>query len=197
MTYVVALTGGMGSGKSTAANFFADLGVPIIDTDQIARDLVTPSQPALLQIIQKFGKSILQPNGELDRFAMREIIFNHPDYKLWLENLLHPLIREKVKAAISKVNYPYCIVVIPLLAEHYHDYQKIIDHIINIDVSEDKQILRAALRDQNPESLIKKMLESQVTRQDRIKIADTVLHNNDNVEALQNKIKELHLFFLK
>ncbi|MCS5710826.1 dephospho-CoA kinase [Candidatus Berkiella aquae] len=197
MTYVVALTGGIGSGKSTAAQFFADFGVPIIDADLIAREVVKPQTPAFEQILAKWGASIRLPNGELNRSLLREHIFTHPADKIWLENLLHPLIQIEIKDAIQKVQYPYCIVVIPLLAEHYADYQAIIDHVIVIDAKPSQQHMRTIERDQASSELIEKMIAEQASPAQRLKIAQTVLTNDDTLSQLKKKVSDLHTVLLK
>lgn len=197
MTYVVALTGGIGSGKSTVANFFAALGVPIIDADLIARDLVKPNTPAYQAIVARWGDDILLPNGELNRPVLREHIFNNPSDKIWLENLLHPLIRETITKDIQKIDSPYCIVVIPLLAEHYSHYQAMINEVIVIDVTPEQQLARTMARDPSSASLIERILASQSTRIDRLKIAQTVLSNQEELATIEKKVFDLHTMLLK
>lgn len=197
MTYVVALTGGIGSGKSTVAQFFADLGVPIIDADIIARELVRPHMPAYQQILAKWGSAILQPNGELNRPLLREHIFTYPADKIWLENLLHPLIQTEIQNAIQKVQYPYCIVVIPLLAEHYADYQAMINHVIVVEAQPSQQHIRVVERDQASADLIEKMIAEQASPAQRLKIAQTILTNDDTLSQLEKKVSDLHTILLK
>lgn len=192
MTFVVAITGGMGCGKSAVAQFFSDLGVPVIDADQIARDLVAKGQRALADIIKHFGPKILKSDGELNRGLLREIIFNHPEEKKWLEGLLHPLIYQTLADKISEINYTYCITVIPLLTEQYALYQKLIDYVVLIDASEEQQLAWVTKRDSCSNALIKKMIYSQATPQERLKIADTVLLNNSTLEELKKKVLNLH-----
>lgn len=197
MTYVVALTGGIGSGKSTVANFFAELGVPIIDADIIARELVKPATPAYQQIVKKWGNTLLLANGELNRSLLRERIFSQPDAKIWLENLLHPLIREQIQLLIQSVQAPYCIVVIPLLAEHYADYQAIIDMVLVIDASPLQRQLRALQRDDVSVSLIQKMIASQASTAERKRISDEVIVNEGDLISLKIKVTDLHNKLLK
>jgi dephospho-CoA kinase len=197
MTYVVALTGGIGSGKSTVANYFASLGVPIIDADLIARDLVKPHTSAYQAIVEQWGNGILLPNGELNRVLLREHIFNNPNDKIWLENLLHPLIREAIKKDIQKIQSPYCLVVIPLLAEHYSHYQAMINEVIVIDVMPEQQLARTLGRDPSSASLVKKIMAAQSTRIDRLKIAQTLLSNQEELASIEKKVLDLHTKLLK
>ncbi len=197
MTYVVALTGGIGSGKSTVANYFASLGVPIIDADLIARDIVKPHTNAYQAIVEHWGNEILLANGELNRPLLREHIFNHPSDKIWLENLLHPLIREAIKKDIQKVESPYCVVVIPLLAEHYSHYQAMINEVIVIDVTPEQQLARTLARDPSSASLVEKIMASQSTRIDRLKIAQTCLSNQEELTSIEKKVFDLHTKLLK
>ncbi|HRE32804.1 MAG TPA: dephospho-CoA kinase [Candidatus Berkiella sp.] len=197
MIYVVALTGGIGSGKSTVVQFFANLDVPIIDADIIAREVVKPHTQAFQQIIAKWGSTILAPNGELNRSVLREHIFTNPDDKIWLENLLHPLIQTEIKDTIQKVQYPYCIVVIPLLAEHYADYKAMIDHVIVVEAKPSQQQMRTIERDQASSELIEKMIAQQASPAQRLKIAQTVLTNNDTLSQLEKKVYDLHTILLK
>jgi dephospho-CoA kinase len=197
MTFVVALTGGIGSGKSTVSGYFSELGVPVIDADIIAFDLVKKETPAYQQIVQKWGMSVLQADGELNRQALRERIFTHNADKVWLENLLHPLIREAIINAIKAVQAPYCLVVIPLLAEHYESYAKILDHIIVIDANIEQQYQRTLARDRASPVLIQKMMQSQTTASNRANIADTILSNEGDLTALKKKVVDLHRILLK
>lgn len=196
MTYIVGLTGGIGSGKSTVAEFFREVGAPIIDADVIARTLVAPGKPAYEAIAHHFGPSILEPDSTINRHLLREIIFQHLEEKKWLEELLHPLIFHVFRNEISKITYPYCIVVVPLLAEHFSLYKNDFDHVIVIDTTETHQLNWAAKRDHCSESLIKKIILTQATREERLSIANTVLSNKSNLETLKNKVKDLHHLFL-
>ncbi|MFI4938695.1 MAG: dephospho-CoA kinase [Candidatus Berkiellales bacterium] len=188
--YIVALTGGIGCGKTTATNYFAQLGVPIIDTDLLAREVVLPSNSLLSKIVQHFGQSILL-NGELNRAALRNIIFENPDEKKWLEALLHPAIDQLIQEEIAKINYPYCIVVIPLLTEHFERYRPWIDHVLVVDATEEQQISRAQARDPNY-PLLSKMIQAQASRESRLKIADTVISNSGSISELKSQILNFH-----
>lgn len=191
----IGLTGGIGSGKTTVANFFAELGITVIDTDQLARDVVAPDMPAFQKILVHFGKHILNAAGQLDRKKLRSIIFNDPQQKLWLEKLLHPLIRAEMKTAITNAKSPYCIAVIPLLAET--EPNPIIDHVLVVDAFEDQQIERAIKRDQMTPEQIMAIMKTQVNREKRLSIANDVIYNDKNLEHLKQQVLELHHKYLK
>lgn len=197
MTYRIGLTGGIGSGKTEVTRYFETLGVPVIDADKIAHELLSPGNPALTKVIQRFGTGLLQQNGELNRAALREIIFQNSEDKKWLEHLLHPLINQTISYRLGQVHDKYCIVVIPLLAEHFENYQHLLDHVIVIDVNEQLQVERATARDKSGGQLIRKIIHSQAERQKRLSIADTILTNNGSLEELKNKIKNLHTSIVK
>lgn len=197
MTYRIGLTGGIGCGKTEVAQCFAALGVPIIDADKIAHELLSPGHSALTQVIERFGTKLLQHDGQLNRTALRDIIFQNLDDKRWLEKLLHPLINQTIFYRLGQIHDKYCIVVIPLLAEHFENYQHVLDHVIAIDVSEQLQIERAIARDKSHSELIKKIIHSQADRQKRLSIADTVITNNGSLQELKNKVKDLHKSILK
>lgn len=194
MSYVVALSGGIASGKSTVANLFAQLGVPIIDADIIARQVVEKGSIALNKITDYFGHTVLQPNGELDRAQLRNIVFNQPDQLLWLNNLLHPIIRQETEKQLQVATAPYVLWVVPLLIEN--QLQNKPDRILIVDVNDDMQIERLKKRDKIDENLAKKMLSSQVSNQVRLSYADDVIHNNLSYEDLQSQVSLLHEKYL-
>jgi dephospho-CoA kinase len=195
MTYKVILTGGIGTGKTTTAEIFASFGVPIIDADVIAKECVLPSEPAFGQIIHRWGLGILQEDGNLNRQKIRKMIFNNPEDKKWLENLLHPIIFDQIINKIEQVSYPYCLIIVPLLAEDYARFKPIIDYVIVMDAHEDQQLAWASMRDKNPKSLIKKIIQCQTSREKRLQLADTVLVNDGTLVELKEKITELHRLF--
>ncbi len=197
MTFIIGLTGGLGSGKSTTADYFKALGVPIIDADVIAKSLVAKGTPALKSIVEHFGSDILLDNGELNRSALREIIFEKNDEREWLQALLHPAIQKNVQEQVEQVKAPYCIVVIPLLAENFAAYQHLLDHIIVVQASEYLQISRVSTRDKTPQNTIKKMLDAQASPAQRLMIAQSTLHNTGSLEDLAQMVKTLHLGFLQ
>lgn len=197
MTYKIGLTGSIGSGKSAVTQFFSELGVPIIDADKISRELVSPGHTPLTKIIERLGPRFILPNGELNRQALRELVFNDPKQKRWLEQLLHPLIYHAITQQLNQIQDKYCIVVIPLLAENFEKYQSLLDHVIVIDANESQQLTRAASRDKSNPIDIQKILQSQSSRHKRLSIADTVIYNDGSLEELKNKIINLHQSILK
>ena len=194
--YVVAVTGAMGSGKSMTAEIFASMGVPIIDADKIARELVVQGEPAFAQMVEHWGLGILQENGDLDRHHLRELIFTNIEDRKWLEALLHPAIFKMIVQKISEVTFPYCLVIVPLLEEDYPRYKPIVDYVIVMDAPEEQQIARVAARDPSSETLIRKIIHSQASQAARLKIADTVIKNDGTLMELRNQIKHLHSSFL-
>lgn len=187
---VIGLTGGIGSGKSTVSDLFAQLGVPIIDTDVIAKELTQKNQPALQVIVKHLGESILNTDGSLNRQQLRKHIFNNQPERHWLENLLHPLIRERVQQQLQAINAPYVIVVIPLL----HDRAKFdyVNRVLVVDAPETLQIKRACQRDNMNEKLAQAILDNQISRQDRLALADDVIVNDKTLDALKKQVELLH-----
>lgn len=192
---VVGLTGGIGSGKSTVAQLFADLGAPIIDTDQLARDVVKPGTKALSEIAKHFGDNVISDDGSLNRKKCRQLVFEDNSKRLWLEQLLHPLIRAETQKQLKELQTPYCIVVIPLLAEN-HPYPNI-DRVLVVDISEENALLRASQRDQSSPDQIKAIMHSQATREQRLAIADDIIDNNTNQSNLAIKVSTLHALYIK
>lgn len=191
---VIGLTGGIGSGKSTVAKLFAEHGVPVIDADQIARELTQPKQPALSKIIRHFGREILQKDGALDRTQLRKIIFHDPQQRGWLEKLLHPLIQRKIKEQIKTFSAPYCITVIPLLFE-VKPYP-FIDRILVVDTPEYLQIARITSRDKLAKPHIEAILETQVKRDHRLAEAHDIISNEGSLASLIPQVEKLHQFYL-
>ncbi len=195
MTYVVALTGGICSGKSTITQYFQALNIPIIDADVIARDIVAPNTLCLAKIVSHFGEAVLS-NQQLHRSKLRHIIFNNPDEKQWLENLLHPVIFQKIKDNIQAMTQPYCIVAIPLLAESYDKYKNIVDSVLVVDVPTSTQVQRLMQRDQSSESEARKIILSQARPEIRLKIADETLTNNADLATLKQSVIQLNQKYL-
>ncbi|MDT8404335.1 dephospho-CoA kinase [Sulfuriflexus sp.] len=191
---VIGLTGGIASGKSAAAEHFAALGVPVIDADQIARELVEPGKPALERICERFGKSILLDNGELNRPSLREIIFKDARARHDLEAILHPLIRETIIQRIDELDAPYCIVVIPLLAES-GDWA-MLDRRLVIDCPEDLQLARLQQRDRLDPEQAERILAAQASREQRKAIADDIIDNSHDLAHLQRAVERLHKKYL-
>ena len=194
MPYVVALSGGIASGKSTIADLFAKLGVPIIDADIIARQVVQPGSYAFNQIVKHFSQEILLANGELDRSQLREIIFNNEHERLWLNNLLHPIIQQETQTQIAMQSKIYLIWVVPLLIENnLHTWA---DRVLIIDTSFSLQLERLVKRDNISESLAKKMIQSQVSLKKRLSYADDIIVNDGNLSSLTTQVNLLHQQYL-
>ena len=190
MAYVIGLTGGIGSGKTTVSTLFQKLGVPIIDADVIAHDITKKNTPAYKTILAHFGKTILQEDQTLDRKKLRDIIFQNPTEKKWLENLLHPMIRTAIKESVSQVKTPYCLCVIPLLVESA-DYP-FLDRILVIDTHLKTQLARVKARDHHSDAFIKKIIGSQASNAARLKIADDIIVNNGDIAFLEKEVRHLH-----
>ena len=191
----IGLTGGIASGKSAVASEFARLGVPVIDLDVLARALVEPGQPALADIVTRFGKGILAPDGTLDRRQLRERIFNHPADKQALEAILHPAIRAEQQKLASQLGGPYQIHVVPLLVENQS--QGLYGRILVVDCNRTTQLARLVKRDGITPELAEQILAAQAGRDERMKIADDVLDNNGSVRELPEKIALLHRHYLQ
>ena len=196
MTLKVGLTGGIGSGKSSAVDGFRALGITIIDADQIAKSIVAPGESALQRIADCFGAEILLSNGELNRKALKDIVFNDPEALKKLENILHPQIRLEIENQISRLeSEPYIIIDIPLLVEK--NYQKILDYIIVVDCLPEQQIERVRQRDKLNDASIQTIMQTQASREDRNKAATHILDNSSNKASLLEQIKTLHDTFLR
>lgn len=191
----IVLTGGIASGKTTVSDLFAQLGVPIIDTDQISREMVEPGKPALSKIVKEFGSEILLPNGQLNRAAMRDIIFSDLQAKSNLEEILHPGIAELVFTRVEKVTASYCILVIPLYFES-NSYSWV-DYVLVVDVPEPVQLARVMKRDQIDKKQAEAILTHQASRDERLSIADFVLENDLELKDLRKQVVNLHKYFLK
>lgn len=191
----VALTGGIASGKSTVAVLFAQLGVPVIDMDALARELVAPGTTLLGQVLARFGEQVRAPDGALDRRALRELVFRNADARHELEALLHPAIRARAAELAAAVHAPYLIIVIPLLAEagYASDY----DRVLVVDCDEPLQRLRLAQRDGGSAELIDAALRAQAPRAARLALATEVIDNNGGLAALAPRVRELHARYLE
>lgn len=189
----LGLTGGIGSGKSAAADCFAALGVPLVDADVVARDVVAPGEPALARIVEHFGPDVLTAEGTLNRAALRQIIFTAAAEKQWLESLLHPLIRERIQRQLARAQDagpPYVLLVSPLLFETGQD--QLVDAVIVVDVDEALQLERASRRDHADRAQIRRIIDSQMARDERVARADYRLDNSGDLAALKAQVNKLH-----
>jgi len=190
----VGLTGGIGSGKSTVANLFKQLGVSVIDTDEIAHQISSPDGPAYPAIVEQFGADILSADNTINRKKLAGIVFNTKKRKQQLEAILHPLIWLIVEQQAQEASSPYCIIVVPLLIEGQH--QKRFNNILVIDSDESLQIDRATSRDNRSEEDIQAIINNQVSREQRLASADHIIINNDNLSTLNAEVQKLHEEFL-
>ncbi len=193
--YVVAITGGIGSGKTTVANQFAELGIEVVDADIIAREVVEPGTPALAAIAAHFGADVIAPDGQLDRRQLRERVFTDPQAKGWLNALLHPLIRSEMQRQCAAARSPYCLLVVPLLVENR--LTALANRVLVIDVDEATQIERTCRRDGVSREQAEAILAAQASRTERLAAADDVLDNqNGTPEAIKSRIFALHETYL-
>jgi len=193
--FSVGLTGGIASGKTTVSNLFAAHGVPIIDTDVISRELLKTEELAYQQVCSRFGDEILNPDGQIDRAALRKIVFSNPQQKKWLENLLHPLIFERSRNAIEEHSVAtYVMVVVPLLFET--NFQSLVDRILVVDCPAEQQVRRLVKRDGIDENLAYQMLAQQMTNEDRLAGAQDTIDNGDENSDLVGQVNALHQSYL-
>lgn len=191
---IIGLTGGIGTGKSTVCGIFKHIGVPIIDADAIAHHIVDTDNSVLQAIIKKFGAHYLTKQQKLDRQQLRDRIFKDPSEKMWLENLLHPLILAEIKRQTQSVTYPYCVVAVPLLVEA--GWQKHFDRILTVDCSEDLQLQRAMQRPDYTEEQVRAIIASQINRNKRLAATNDVIENSGDLAALTERVKKLHTMYL-
>jgi dephospho-CoA kinase len=192
--YIVALTGGIASGKTTVANLFADLGVPVIDADVLARDVVAPGHPALGRVIEAFGPGILDASGSYDRKRMRDRVFANPKERHKLESILHPAIRDEFSSRSAAAGGPYQIHVIPLLVEGGR--KSAADRVLVVDCPEDVQLARLQARDASSPEQARQILAAQASRTQRLEIADDVVVNDGRIAELTARVRELHEKYL-
>jgi dephospho-CoA kinase len=193
--YRVGLTGGIASGKSTAAKFFGALGVPIIDTDQLARDVVEPGQPPLERLVERFGAGILTEDGHLDRPALRNIVFSDPRARADLEALTHPAIGAAVEAKSTELGGIYQILVLPLLVEKNLGSQ--LNRVLVVDCDEELQIRRLQARDGSTLEQARAILNAQASRNSRLKAAHDVIKNDGDMSAVRDQVEQLHARYLE
>lgn len=192
--WILGLTGGIGSGKSAAAQCFADLGVHLVDADHAARWVVEPGRPALAKIAEHFGPGVLRDDGQLDRAALRALIFQDAEQRRWLEALLHPLIGQEILTVLARAESPYAILVSPLLVES--GQYKLAQRVLVIDAPEAVQIERTVQRDKTSVEQVEAILKVQASREERLKRADDVLVNDRDLAWLRSEVERLHHFYL-
>lgn len=193
--FKVGLTGGIASGKSLVAAMFKDLGAALVDTDVIARDVVSVGQPALAAVREAFGPGVLTPAGELDRAAVRALVFDDVDKRRTLESILHPVIRERTLAALAAVERPYAIVAVPLLVET--DFAQLVDRVLVVDCPTELQLERLMRRDGLPRSAALAMIGAQADRATRLKAAHDVIDNGGDRVATRRQVEQLHRRYLE
>jgi len=193
--YCVGLTGNIASGKSTVSQFFKKKGIIVISADEAARKLTAIHQPALAAIANYFGQSILTLSGELNRAALRELVFKDPKKRLWLEELLHPLIRQYIQDKIKESQSPYSVIEIPLLNKR-SDYPYL-DRILLILATHEQQIERVILRDNCSREQAEAILASQIDNNLRQEFADDIISNTDSLLELEKKVEKLHQQYLQ
>ena len=188
--FVVGLTGGIASGKSTVAEYFAALGAPVIDADAVAREVVAPGEPALAQLVAAFGEDILTSEGELDRARLREAAFSDDGHRRQLEAILHPAIGERMQQRIVEADSPYVIQMVPLLVETGAHH--LVDRVLVVDAPESTQIERVTARDGVPAEQAEAILRAQADRDHRLAHADDVILNDGDPDHLAQWVSELH-----
>jgi dephospho-CoA kinase len=191
---IVGLTGGIGSGKTTVANLFAHYGITLVDADIVAREVVAPGQPALEAIAAQFGPQFLTAEGHLDRPALRALVFSDANAKRWLDQLLHPLIRQQILAQLAQAQSPYVLLIAPLLIEN--GLTTYVDQLLVVDVSPELQQQRTTARDQVSASQVAAIMASQCDRAQRLQLADQIIHNEADIAALTSKVADLHQLYL-
>lgn len=186
----VGLTGGIASGKSTVAKTFAKRGIPIIDADQVARDVVKPGSAGIRTVIDFFGDEFLLPDGNLNRRKMRELVFATPEKRKILEQILHPLIRDELKSWRNTLSPPYGILMAPIMREAGFD--QLTDRILVVDVAREIQVQRLMARDEINQKLAEQMLGAQSSREERLSIANDVIDNSHGIDAIEPQVASLH-----
>lgn len=195
MSFILGLTGGIGSGKSAASQWFENQGIIVVDADVVAREVVEKGQPALQKICETFGSWVLQKDGTLDRRALREYIFKEPSARKQLEQITHPAIRTSIIQQLQNAQSPYVILVSPLLFET--DQHKLTHRTLLIDATEELQITRASARDGQNVEQIKTIIATQMPRSQKRTMANDIVLNDGQLEHLHEKLKPLHLHYLK
>jgi dephospho-CoA kinase len=192
--WVLGLTGGIASGKSAAAQRFAELGVHVVDADQASRWVVEPGRPALAQLVERYGPGLLQADGSLDRAALRKVIFEDAEQRRWVEALLHPLIANEIAESLASATSPYAVFVSPLMVES--GQYRITQRLLVIDAPEALRVERTLARDNTNPAQVQAILKAQASREERLRHADDVLVNDRDLAWLRAEVERLHHFYL-
>lgn len=193
--FVLGLTGGIGSGKTAASNFFASLGILVVDADIVAREIVEPGKPAWQAIKDRFGDDALQQDGTLNRAWLRQKVFAEPDERKWLESQTHPRIRDEIIHQLAAATSPYAVLASPLLFESRQN--ELADRTLVIDAPEELQVERASHRDSNQAEQIRRIIAAQMPRQERLDRADDAVDNSGSLEDLYQHLRPLHQMYLQ
>ncbi len=188
--FIVGVTGGIGSGKSTVAALFAALGAGVVDTDAISRQLTGPGGAAIPAIREKFGDDFINEDGSLSRTVMRERVFNHPPARKQLEAIMHGRIQDAVMAALEAATEPYVLLVVPLLIE-VGSYRPILSRVLVVDCEEENQIKRASIRAGMTPTAVRAIMAAQTDRKTRLRVADDVIENNADLASLETVVRQL------
>lgn len=191
----IGLTGGIGSGKSTVADLFADRGITVIDTDRIAHALTAPGSETVTLIGRQFGADLIAADGTLDRARLRQLVFADAAKRAQLEALLHPRIRARTEELMAQAHGPYCIVVVPLLLEK--GWQSLVDRVLVVDTAPELQLSRTRQRDGRPAAEVHAIIAAQISREKRLAAADDVVHNDAGREELAVQVEQLHRKYLQ
>ena len=190
----IGVTGGIGCGKSAVTDYLSGKGIVIADADQAAKVIVEPGQLALQTIVNHFGSQIILDDGTLNRRALRDIIFNDPEQRRWLEQLTHPLIIERLRQELAAAQSPYVILVAPLLLEA--NLKGVVDRVLVIDIDPEQQIARTMARDGVSRTQVENILQAQASRAQRLSIADDIIDNSGSLDALHQQLDALHQRYL-
>ncbi len=191
----IGLTGGIGSGKSTVAALFEHHGIPVIDADEISHTLLEPGQAVYKNVVNKFGENILGDNKTINRNKLRDLIFSDIEHRKKLENIIHPEVRNNIVTGVTSLHTSYCIIVVPLLVEA--GFLDLVDRVLVIDADESERIKRITERNGMSEQDIDKIIRSQSSRQEKLKVADDIINNNYDKNLLANQVQELHEKYTK
>ena len=191
---LIGLTGGIGSGKSAVGNFFIELGIDVVDADDLARAAIAEGTQGSDLIIKRFGNDILDHSQQIDRKKLRKVIFGNPEEKQFLESIIHPEVAKAMTEFVKNAQSPYKMIIVPLLFET--DSQNMYDRVLFIDTSEELQIKRTSARDGVDEANIKSIIGNQLPRNEKLKLADDIIVNNAGLDKLKKSVSQTHNFYL-